>query len=323
MRKALVVGINYYPHLSHLSGCVPDAQAISKVLDSHMNGAKNFEVKQLIATDQASQIPCRRLRQNIEALFADDDDIALLYFAGHGHIDDAGGYLLTSDCQHGDVGVSLEDVLTFANESKAKNKILIFDSCYSGAAGSPVSMGKKAVLSEGMTIMTASGRAQTAEELSDGGIFTSLFVDAMMGGAAGLEGDITPASIYAHIDKSLGGWGQRPVFKTNVKRSVSLRQVKPPIELTELKQIRALFDSPKADFPLNPSFEPHPPQINPQYPPNEVNVTKFGTLQTLCGLNLVRPVGEKHMYYAAMHFKSCKLTALGEHYWKLIEQSRL
>ena len=38
-------------------------------------------------------------------------------------------------------------------------------------------------------------------------------------------GDVTPGSIYAYIDRSLGGWEQRPVFKANIKRFVSLRSL--------------------------------------------------------------------------------------------------
>ena len=50
--------------------------------------------------------------------------------------------------------------------------------------------------------------------------------------AAGV-GDITPGSVYAHIDQSLGPWAQRPVFKTNVKTFVSLRKTEPPIALAD------------------------------------------------------------------------------------------
>ena len=40
-------------------------------------------------------------------------------------------------------------------------------------------------------------------------------------------------------------------------------------------------------------------------------------------VNLVVPVGETHMYYAAMNSKSCKLTALGVHYWNLVKNNRI
>ena len=68
-------------------------------------------------------------------------------------------------------------------------------------------------------------------------MFTSLFVDALNGSAANLVGDITPGSVYAHIDQSLGPWAQRPVFKTNVKTFVSLRKAEPPIALADLAGI--------------------------------------------------------------------------------------
>jgi len=35
------------------------------------------------------------------------------------------------------------------------------------------------------------------------------------------------------------------------------------------------------------------------------------------------PVGEDHMYYAAMNSKSCKLTVLGAHYWSLVKNERI
>ena len=38
------------------------------------------------------------------------------------------------------------------------------------------------------------------------GVFTTLFVDALGGAAANLIGDVTPGSVYAHIDQSLGPW---------------------------------------------------------------------------------------------------------------------
>ena len=154
-------------------------------------------------------------------------------------------------------------------------------------------------------------------------MFTSLLVDALNGRAANLLGDITPGSIYAHIDQSLGSWEQRPIFKTNVKAFTSLRKVTPPIQLSDLQQITALFLSPDYEFPLDPSFEPQPPAPNHGISPDPLNNAKFAVLQKLNRLNLVKPVGEEHMYFAAMNSKACKLTVLGEHYWNLITKQRI
>ena len=288
-----------------------------------MDGTRNFEVKTLAAADAASQVGRKRLREHVVSLFAGDEEIVLLYFAGHGYIDNAGGYLLASDSLDGHDGLSLDEVLDFANDSRARNKVLLFDSCFSGAAGAPVSVGKKALLSEGVTIMTASGRDQTAEEENGAGIFTSLLVDAFEGGAANLLGDITPGSLYAHIDISLGFWSQRPVFKTNVKQFVSLRRVEPAIGILDLKHIVALFEQPTDVFPLDPSFEPSPAVPVPGFPPNPDKVRQFKLLQKMNRLNLVVPMGADDMYYAAMHSQGCRLTVLGRHYWNLIKNDRI
>lgn len=323
MKKALVVGINYYEQVGQLHGCVNDAYAVSQVLMRHMDGSKNFDVAQFTAVDKNTSIDRKQLKDLVTELFKNDSEIAVFYFAGHGHVESTGGFLITSECKHGDDGLSLEEVLTIANESKAKNKILILDSCHSGIAGTPKSLGDKALLSEGMTILTASSKDQYANESNASGVFTSLLVDALNGGAANLLGDITPGSIYAHIDQSLGSWEQRPIFKTNVKAFTSLRKVTPPIQLSDLQQITALFRSPDYEFPLNPSFEPQPPAPNHGISPDPLNNAKFAILQKLNRLNLVKPIGEEHMYFAAMNSKACKLTVLGKHYWNLITKQRI
>jgi hypothetical protein len=323
MRKALVVGINYYPDIGQLYGCVNDAYAVNQVLVRHMDGELNFDVQLHTAVDAASSISRRHLKDLVVALFADDPDIALLYFAGHGHVEDSGGYLVTSDCQDPDAGLPLDELLTIANGSKAKNKVLVLDSCYSGAAGSPKSLGEKALLSEGLTILTASSKDQYATEENGSGVFTTLFVDALNGGAANLTGEITPGGIYAHIDQSLSAWEQRPIFKTNVKRFCSIRKVTPPVALEDLRQIAVFFKSPRAEFALDPSFEPQPPAPNHGIAPDPENNRRFAILQKLNRLNLVKPVGEDHMYFAAMNSKSCRLTVLGEHYWKLVTKGRI
>lgn len=78
----------------------------------------------------------------IEECFSGDADTALLYYSGHGHIDAIGGYLVTPDYSDYDYGISLQDVLTIANNSRCKNKIIILDSCFSGFMGSINTNGK-------------------------------------------------------------------------------------------------------------------------------------------------------------------------------------
>jgi hypothetical protein len=317
MRKALIVGIDYYEHASQLAGCVNDAYAVKSVLERHANGSLNFGVNLMVATDSKSEIHRKPLKNQVAELFKDDSEIAFFYFSGHGHIESTGGYLITSECEDGDDGFSLDELLMIVNTSPAQNKIIVLDCCHSGIAGSPSITEDKAFLNEGVTVLTASAADQYSVETDGSGVFTTLFVDALNGGAANLVGDITPGSIYAHIDQALGPWEQRPLFKTNTKLFISLREVQPPIALDDLKRLTTLFSVPAEVFKLDPSFEPTSGKPDPE------NTEKFSVLQNYNHVNLVQPIDEDHMYYAAINSTGCRLTALGVHYWNLVYKGRL
>jgi hypothetical protein len=317
MRKALIVGVDFYETASCLTGCVNDAYAVKSVLERHGDGSLNFGVIAMTATGSSSQITRRELKDKVQELFHDNSEIALFYFSGHGYIETTGGYLITSECKDGDDGLPMDELLTIVNGSKAQNKIIILDCCHSGIAGTPAITENKAVLSEGVTILTASAQDQYSVETGGSGVFTALLVDALGGSAANLVGDITPGSVYAHIDQALGPWEQRPIFKTNVKRFISLREVQPPIALEDLKQITVLFLEPSFIIALDPSFEPTSDN------PIEENTKIFAMLQKYNHVNLVKPVDEEHMYYAAMNSTGCRLTALGSHYWNLVKKERI
>lgn len=312
-RKALIVGIDHYDHASPLFGCVNDAHSVKSTLERHADGTRNFAIKLLTGTSATDPVNRRELRQATQELFAGTDDIALFYFAGHGYIEQVGGYLICTDSRDGDDGLSLNDVVAMANESKAKSRIVILDSCHSGIAGNKKASDEHVTINIGVTILTASTLKQYAMEKDGSGLFTTLLVDALNGGAANLLGEVTPGAVYAHIDQSLGPWDQRPLFKTNVTTFTSLKRVQPSITLATLKKLCKYFESPGYELPLDPSFEPESPN------PDPVNTEILADLQEMVKVNLVRPVGETHMYFAAMNSKSCRLTVLGEHYWKLVD----
>lgn len=323
MRKALIVGIDYYDQIPPLSGAVNDAYSVKSVLERHADGTLNFAQPRLMTgTGPGSTVTRSQLRDAVQDLFRDDADISLFYFAGHGYIDAAGGVLCASDCVDGHDGLSLSDVMAFANSSPAKNKVIILDSCHSGVAGGNPIAAKVAEINEGVTILTASTADQYATESGGSGVFTSLLVDALNGAAANLVGDVTPGSVYAHIDQSLGNWAQRPVFKTNIKKFVSLRETDAPIALAHLQQLTILFDEPTTQLQLDPGYEPERTggEDASVPPPDPAKNADFAVLQALAKVNLVRPVGAPHMWHAAMHSKACELTVLGQHYWKLVKQ---
>jgi hypothetical protein len=327
VRKALIVGIDHYEHIGNLSGCVNDAYSVKTTLERHADGTLNFTAPQLLIGTSAADVVLKRdLKDAARELFTDDAEIALFYFAGHGYLEDTGGFLCSSDSQSGDDGLSLQELMTFANTSRARNKVIVLDSCHSGVTANSAITSGLAEISDGITILTASTANQYALEVPGGGagVFTALLVDALNGAAANLVGDITPGSVYAHIDQSLGPWAQRPVFKTNVKTFVSLRKSEPPIALPDLQALTTHFPAPDFSLSLDPSFEPErsSDQLeDPSLPPPDPrNTATFRVLQDYVKVNLVRPVDAPHMWHAAMQSKSCELTVLGQHYWNLVDK---
>lgn len=315
MKRALIVGINDYPG-APLAGCVNDATAMAGVLEVNGDGSPNFAVR--LRTSATEKITKATLREAVETLFEGDCDIALFYFSGHGFIDKSGGYLVTTDAARYDEGVPMDWILTLANASKAKSKVIVLDCCHSGALGTPTIGGSStAQLSEGLTVLTASRDTETALELGGSGVFTALVVDALQGGAADLRGQVTPGSIYAYVDQALGPWDQRPVFKTNVTQFTSLRELAPAVPLATLRKLPDYFPEAQAEFALDPSYE------DTTEAPNPANVAVFKDLQKMQSVGLVVPVDAEFMYFAAMESKSCRLTALGYQYWRLASDRKI
>jgi uncharacterized caspase-like protein len=319
MRRALCVGIDQYS-FSALRGCVCDAERIAGLLAKHEDGTPNFDCKAIIAPNGSPDdvVTRAKLKQAIEQLFKDKAEVALFHFAGHGTVNNLGGYLVTQDAQTYDEGVSMSDVLQMANDSKADEVVVFLDCCHSGALGNaPGIDNAKALLREGVSILTASRGDQVSVESSGGGLFTSLVGDALEGAAADLLGDVSAASIYAFVEGALGAWDQRPLFKSHVSKVVPLRKCEPPIDSATLRELPSLFPVPAEDLSLSPEFEATCEAKDDAK--NEL----FCKLQALNRVHLVVPVGATHMYDAAMQSRACRLTATGRYYWRLARDNRI
>ena len=327
-RKAYIVGINDYPN-NQLEHCAYDASCMQELLMKHGNGDPNFHVlSETCATAQ-------RLKNGIRQLFhceSNTIETALFYFSGHGNLDSmGGGCLLASDYEpNHENSVSMEEILTYANQSQAINKIIILDCCYAGFMGSYASSNlSQCNLVSGVTVLAACGLSERALEKNDikHGLFTNLLLEGLRGGAADIRGKITPGSIYAYIDQALSPFEQRPVFKTNVNRFISLRDMPPHIGNATLRKLTEYFRAPGAAFSLDPSYEftnnPNCKHIvkEPYTIPEHVEIFKH--LQQFNCAGLLVPVDAEYMYFAAMENKSCCLTPLGMHYWHMIQKKMI
>jgi len=318
MRRALCVGIDEYGQNS-LRGCVNDALQMARLLEKHHDGAPNFDCKTLIAAQGNFDVVTKAaLRHHLQQLFQHPAEIALFHFSGHGTVNSLDGYLCTQDGADHDEGVPLTEVLRLANSSRTKDVVIVLDCCFSGQAGNPpVLDGEKAVLREGVCILTGSRNDQPSVETGGTGLFTSLVLDALEGGAANLLGGVSAPAIYTFVEAALGAWDQRPLFKSNISTAVDLRRCEPPIARTILRRIPTLFPLPAEDRPLDPTYEKTHPSALP------ANVTVFEELQALYRVHLVVPVDAPHMYDAAIGSKACCLTPAGKYYWRLARNRRI
>jgi hypothetical protein len=319
MRRALCVGIDEYG-FGALNGCVNDAQRMKAVLEKHQDGSRNFDCKTLVAPKGGGNAAVTRatLRDHLQRLFNDPADVALFHFSGHGTINNLDGYLVTQDAVRYDEGVPMADVLKLANDSRVREVVILLDCCFSGQLGNlPAVDNTKSVLREGISILTAGRGDQVSVETDGGGVFTSLVVDALDGGAANVLGAVSAPAIYAYVEAALGAWDQRPLFKAHVSSVLELRCCTPPVDRALLRRIPALFPLPAEDHPVDPSYERSSANAL------AANTATFDDLQALNRVHLVLPVDAPHMYDAAMLSKACRLTPSGRYYWRLAKDGRI
>jgi len=315
MRRALIVGIDEYPNCP-LYGCVNDAKKIVKVLSRNYDGTLNFQCELLTAPSNRITRPI--LRHKISELFKNPADMAFLHFSGHGTLNGLGGYLVTPDYCEYDVGIPMTEVLAIANESPVGEIFITLDCCHSGAFGTtPEISNNKIILSESISVITATRSGQEALEEDGGGVFTSLLIEALESGASGLLGEVSAASIYAYIDNAMGAWNQRPLFKSNVSRFTKIRVAAPKIKIDLLRKITQYFPLPAESFALSPEYEPE------AEPHDENKEAIFRDLLKLRYSGLVEPFGEEHMYHAAINSKACVLTSFGKYYWRLVSENKI
>lgn len=333
MKKALCVGLNYNQSSHSLPSCIFDAKKIKGLLARNQDTSKNFDV--LLLTDEETQVTRRILKHNIENLFKENSEemeLILLYFSGHGFLNEHGGFLITNDSQEYEEGVEMEWILNCITHSKAKNKVIILDCCHSGNFGNPVIRNEKTHLPNGVTILTSSKSKELSYSGEFGSVFTDLLSFALEGEAKNIFGEITASSIYSYIDVSLGGFEQRPIFKTNISRSVVLRKTTPKIDIEILRDALSYFPEVDSKYQLDPEHEPEIkkqniieayPHLDSSLKVDEQKLIKFNKLQALNKQGLLKPTKEEHMFFAAINSDTCELTPIGKHYWRLVKKERI
>lgn len=320
-KRALVIGINHYEYADSLTCCENDAIAIKALLERNGNRSINFQVNDTQQMDDSIRVKNKgELRRRVEMLFDHNlgsVETALFYFSGHGYVNEIGGYLVTPEVKDPVDSFSMDDLLKIVSNSKVENKIVILDCCNAGRFGELSGFSIDATLiSSGVTILASCQAKEGSLEGESHSVFTGVLIDALKGGAADIQGQITVGAIYSHIDQTLGPWFQRPVFKANVKGFNVIRSVDASVSDAVLGQLIVYFASHDSEVPLDPSFE-------------EANADGFDpakgeimmNLRILVKARLAVPVGGPYLYWAAQNSGSCRLTPLGMHYWRLVKNN--
>ncbi len=311
MRGALAVGIDNYSN-APLSFCVRDATEIAAMLSKHYDGHRNFHVEQMHNVYSKAD-----LWELFVKFFNSHLHTGILYFAGHAKANERGGCIITPDSQPFDEGISMDDLLKIANASPITDKIILLDCCRAGNMGTPAFGGNAAHIGEGIVILAASRASESALEINGHGVFTSLLLAGLDGGAADIMGRVTATRLYGLLDESLGFMEQRPQFKANVSRSVTIRNAAPLIEEAVLRKITDYFMAPDQLIQLSKAYSRQCEEAVPEL------VIVLNHLQQMNRVGLVVPDAAEHMYYAAIQSQRCKLTALGKRYWNLVKKDYL
>jgi hypothetical protein len=261
------------------------------------------------------------LRRKWRDLFQDFRGDIVFYFSGHGTPTDVGGYLVTQDGTADDPGLPMDDVVTMANQSSASTVLLILDCCFSGSIGNPPSLQTggldRALLREGVTILAASRPTEVSLEVGGHGVFTSLVLGALRGGAADVRGRVSAASIYAYAESALGAWEQRPLYKSHAAHLEPVRWCTPKVSDSLLRELPIYFSDPGYKYQLDMTYE----ETNGAA--ESAHVAIFKKFKQLQIAGLLRPNVGEDLYWTAERSGYVLLTDLGQFYRQLVLKNRI
>ena len=230
--RGIFVGVNHYEDsgISRLNMAVKDVTALSKML------APSYRSVALL-TDDTPTLPTR---ENILAQLAatvgaaEEGDLILFYFSGHGIEEKGEGYLLPRNARYNilsDTAVPVARVCEILNskDCKARAKILILDACHSGAQfGKSVEKMTQALIervytqAEGMAVIASCRQDEVSWEAPElgQGVFTYYLLEALSGQADfDGKGFVSVNDAYRYVNNSVKAWAepqhktQRPTIK--------------------------------------------------------------------------------------------------------------
>ena len=215
--RALLIGNSTYPadehNLQTLKGPVKDIAALNRALIDRDNGLFD-DVDVTLLPEATSSRAIRALGRFFGA--ATRDDVLLVYFSGHGKLDQSGRlHLCMQDTDSTDLlssAVSSARINEFADASRARNVVIVLDCCHAGAfRGGGLG---DAVAGPGRYVLTSCRGTQLANDATvENGtsFFTQHLVEGLLDAAADQDADgyVTFSDLYAYVDRRLREAGKQ------------------------------------------------------------------------------------------------------------------
>ena len=254
---ALLIGVSEYePGLDGLPSAVKDVTAMQQVLTNpDMGELADADVKVLQNPDRQT------METAIYNLFANrvKEDLVLLYFSGHGVVDEGGEFYFASRSTCKDQGrlvpptaVAAQTVRNWLEQSRSQRKVIILDSCFSGAFAKGVkakdsgSVNPEQFLGgKGTAILTASTSTQYAltQDGFDLSVYTHYLVEGIRTGGADQDDDgfigMEELHVYASSKVKEAAPAMTPEFYP-VKEGYRILLAKSPKDDPQLKYRKAV-----------------------------------------------------------------------------------
>ena len=215
--RALLIGNSTYladeHNLQTLKGPVKDIAVLNRALADPGTGL--FDDADVTLLPEATSTRAIRALGRFFGT-ATRDDVLLVYFSGHGKLDQSGRlHLCMQDTDSADLlstAVSSARISEFVDASRARNVVIVLDCCYAGAfRGAELG---QAMAGPGRYVLTSCRGTQLANDATvENGTsyFTQHLVDGLLGAAADQDGDgyVTFSDLYAYVDRRLREAGKQ------------------------------------------------------------------------------------------------------------------